>query len=274
MAWTDLARVKRYLSLSPDDTADDLSIQDSIDAAQAVADGWRASSGYAPSVLPPDGACAEGVTRLAALWFQARGTGEGFAGFSDTGQTIGTPYYEQRRSILLMLGCPRPSVDGYVAPVVDPGAVVGIPAGGQPGEALVKLSADDYDVAWGAPNTRSSAMYAYAGTDFQADPGPGGICIDTTGGTSQRGLAISGVDHAGTTRNLGVILIGDNITISDDGVTPPTTGFARYVVTSQPVDMGGWWAFTADRTDSVGSQQPPPVGTVVKVTLTTSGVGA
>ena len=115
MAWTDLARVKRYLALPSTDTADDASIQDSIDAAQVLAETARAGSGYAPSEQAPDDACAEAVTRWAALLFQARGTGEGFAGFVDAGQTIGTPYYEQRRTILMLLGTPKPSVDGRVS---------------------------------------------------------------------------------------------------------------------------------------------------------------
>jgi hypothetical protein len=33
----------------------------------------------------------------------------------DAGQTIGTPYYEQRRTILMLLGTPKPSVDGRVS---------------------------------------------------------------------------------------------------------------------------------------------------------------
>lgn len=115
MAWTDLARVKGYLALSPSDTADDAVIQGSIDAAQVMAERARAGSGYPESESAPDDACAEAVTRWAALLFQARGTGEGFAGFVDTGATIGTPYYEQRRTILMLLGVPKPSVDGRVA---------------------------------------------------------------------------------------------------------------------------------------------------------------
>ena len=146
MAWTDLARVKRFLSLP--DTIDDQTIQDCIDAAQAVAERWRASSGYPPSVPAPDGACAEGVTRLAALWYQARGTGEGFAGFVDTGATIGTPYYEQRRSIMVLLGCPRPVTDGFESPALPVPPIDDLPPGGLAGDALLKASDDDWDVMW------------------------------------------------------------------------------------------------------------------------------
>jgi len=119
MAWTDLATVKAYLGLAPGDTSDDAVVQESIDAAQVLAYRTRQSSGYVddPEVAPDAGA-ASGVTRWAALLFQARGTGEGFAGFVDTGAVIGTPYYEQRRTILLLLGVPRPTVDAD--PVVAP----------------------------------------------------------------------------------------------------------------------------------------------------------
>lgn len=112
MAWTDLARVKAYLAIEVGDTGDDPVISEAIEAAQVMASRARAGAGYieeTPEVVPDEGA-AEGVTRWAALLFQARGTGEGFAGFVDTGATIGTPYYEQRRTILLLLGVPRPVV--------------------------------------------------------------------------------------------------------------------------------------------------------------------
>lgn len=120
MAWTDLARVKRYLALDVADTGDDDIVQEAIDAAQVMAYRGRQSSGYIddPEVAP-DQAAAAAVTRWAALLFQARGTGEGFAGFVDTGAVIGTPYYEQRRTILMLLGVPRPTVDD-VRPVVMP----------------------------------------------------------------------------------------------------------------------------------------------------------
>ena len=113
MAWTDLERVKEYLGLKPDDKTDDTIIGQAIDAAQVMATRSRASSGYLdddPAVAPDEGA-AEGVTRWAALLYQSRGTGEGFAGFVDTGANIGTPYYETRRTILMLLGVPRPSID-------------------------------------------------------------------------------------------------------------------------------------------------------------------
>ena len=114
MAWTDLARVKRFLALAESDTADDAVITDAIEAAQHLAITTRASSGYVgddPNT-PPNAGAREAVTRWAALLYQARGTGEGFAGFIDTGATIGTPYYESRRTILLLLGVPRVTVDG------------------------------------------------------------------------------------------------------------------------------------------------------------------
>lgn len=111
MAWTDLERVKRYLGIT--DTSDDLVIQDAIDAAQVLAERVRSGGGYVGDdpATSPDAGATEGTTRWAALLFQARGTGEGFAGFVDTGATIGTPYYETRRTILLLLGVPRPMVD-------------------------------------------------------------------------------------------------------------------------------------------------------------------
>lgn len=116
--WTDLAAVKRFLAIAPADVTDDDVIQDSLDAAQHLAFSLRASSGYTDSpVTSPNAGATAGVTRWAALLYQARGTGEGFAGFIDTGAVIGTPYYESRRMILMLLGVPRPTVDG------TPGAV-------------------------------------------------------------------------------------------------------------------------------------------------------
>ena len=275
MAWTDLARVKRYLALDAADTTDDAVISEGIAAAQVLAVNARRQSGYVDSVTPPDDACAEGVTRWAALLYQARGTGEGFAGFVDAGQTIGTPYYEQRRTILLMLGCPRPTIDGMTTtPTPDPAD--GLPAGGLTGQSLVKASSADFDVKWDTPPGPTAGRWAYAGTSFVVDPGLGGIGIDTSGGSAQRGLAMSARDADGVgPRQLGRLLAGDTMILSN----PLTDGWARYIITEAPTanDAGlptEWWSFTADRTDTGGSTQPPPLGTIIIAHFTLAAGGA
>ena len=120
MAWTTVERVKRFLALAPTDDSDDQFIADCVESANFQAWTERRQAGYLSDGIDtaPNGAVSDATTRWAALLYQARGTGEGFAGFVDTGAVIGTPYYEQRRTILLLLGVPRPTVDAD--PVVAP----------------------------------------------------------------------------------------------------------------------------------------------------------
>jgi hypothetical protein len=88
---------------------------------------------------------------------------------------------------------------------------------------------------------------------------------------NSRTFSVNAVDADGFTRALSVILPGDNLTLTDDPATPPVTSFARYVITEPPVDAGGGvWTFTALRTDTAGSANPPADGTSVKVYLSSA----
>jgi hypothetical protein len=60
---------------------------------------------------------------------------------------------------------------------------------------------------------------------------------------------------------------GDNIVVTDDPAAPPVTGFARYVLTGDPVDHGTWVSIAALRTDTSGSTAPPANGTRLRVML-------
>ena len=115
--WTDLARVKRFLGIAVADESDDDVLTDAIASASYQAFTARARSGYTDeSETVPNAAVADGTTRLAALLYQSRGTGDGFV-LIDT-QPAGTPGYEQRRTISGLLGIPRPTIDGPPAPEV------------------------------------------------------------------------------------------------------------------------------------------------------------
>jgi hypothetical protein len=147
------------------------------------------------------------------------------------------------------------------------------PAPGLDSTAYVTVT-DDGSVIVGEPySSPGRGVWRYAGTDVSVDPGPGNIAIQGSG-NSPRVFAVSAVDADGFTRNLSLIAAGDNLTITDDPAAPPTTGFARYVVLASPTDNGTYYVAGANRTDTNGSQTPPPIGTRLRVSFATAGGGA
>lgn len=114
--------------------------------------------------------------------------------------------------------------------------------------------------------------YIYRGTDVSVDPGPGGWTVEVGGG-GVRTLAFSKTDENGEPRAVTLLQAGDTITVTDDPDTPPVTGWVRYVLTADPVDNGTWATATALRTDTIGSTNPPPLGSVVRVYTTWSASG-
>jgi hypothetical protein len=114
--------------------------------------------------------------------------------------------------------------------------------------------------------------YLYAGGTASVDPGVGGIAIQSIGGQSRR-IAISKTDADGTPRRPEMLLTGDTVTVTDSPATPPVTGWARYVLTNDPVDNGAFVVFDALRTDTTGTQTPPPIGTALRVYGSMSGGG-
>lgn len=147
------------------------------------------------------------------------------------------------------------------------------PSIGLSGTAYAQVATDGPTVIGEPYASAGQGVWAYAGTNATVDPGSGGIAINGTG-QSPRTFAISTTDADGFVRNLSVVRPGDNVTITDDPLVPPTTGFARYVVTSTPVDHGSWYSFTANRTDTAGTQTPPPVGTRLRASVGAGGSGS
>jgi hypothetical protein len=107
-------------------------------------------------------------------------------------------------------------------------------------------------------------VWEWGGEDAGADPGTGRIAIERGNGNG-RIFAVSKVDADGVTRFLTLVHPGDNITVTDDPTSPPVSGFARYVVNTDPVDHGTWVSLEAIRTDNTGPSTPPPVGTRIRV---------
>lgn len=101
------------------------------------------------------------------------------------------------------------------------------------------------------------------------NPGPGEISIENTGGQT-RTIRLNEVDYFGNAKNYNVILPGDNITVTNDPATPPVTGFARYAVLTDPVDLGDYVSIACERKDTSGTTTPPPVGTRLRVILSFS----
>lgn len=114
------------------------------------------------------------------------------------------------------------------------------------------------------------ATWDYAGDVTGVDPGAGNLAISGTG-SNPRTFAVSGVDNTGATRNFGILQVGDSLAVTDDPAAPPVTGFARYVLTSDPVNMGAYWTWTALRTDTSGATTPPPIGTSLRIYATFAG---
>jgi hypothetical protein len=124
------------------------------------------------------------------------------------------------------------------------------------------------------PGSTSTVEYLWGGDVTGIDPGAGYLRISGTG-NQPRTFAISEIDADGQTRNFGLLKAGDTIVITDDPDAPPISGFARYLLTADPVDQGAWWSAVALRTDTSGVTAPPPIGTRLRVTayLTESGSG-
>lgn len=111
------------------------------------------------------------------------------------------------------------------------------------------------------------ATWLFGGTVVGADPGSGNINISGTG-NQVRTFALSTTDSDGIERNLTPYVVGDIFIVSDDPDTPPITGFARYILVTDPFDEGGWLSFQAERTDTVGATNPPAIGTSLRVSGT------
>jgi hypothetical protein len=136
------------------------------------------------------------------------------------------------------------------------------PAGADGAPGTQGPKGDQGDPGPAGPGVTRSTRYDWAGTTTSADPGVGKLAISGTG-NQPRVLAINETDATGVFRSIGLLNLADSIVITDDA-DPPTT-FARYMLTADPTDHGTWWTMPVIRTDTVGSQQNPPVGTPLRV---------
>jgi hypothetical protein len=125
----------------------------------------------------------------------------------------------------------------------------------------------------GRAGPASGALFFEWRGDQVADPGAGGLAIAGRG-SSPRTFAVSKVDADGYARSFAILLPGDTIAITDDPAAPPITGFARYVVTADVIDRGGWVEIAANRTDTAGSQADPSIGTRLRAIGTFAGGAA
>jgi Collagen triple helix repeat (20 copies) len=166
-------------------------------------------------------------------------------------------------------GVPGPTgPEGPPGPQVDPSDLDPLPVGSipDPGVSLEYSRADHVHVG-GAGSGSLELGYLYAGTNAAVNPGLGHIAIDGTG-NQIRTIAINTTDADGFVRAVALLKVGDGLVVSDDPDTPPITGFARYMVVTDPVNMGGgWWQFTAERTDTIGSPTPPPLESRIRLTV-------
>lgn len=110
----------------------------------------------------------------------------------------------------------------------------------------------------GLPGYSGFFKYQYNNSqNATVDPGTGRVALDPTGGQN-RIIAISETDSLGNVRNPALIQVGDNVTLSDDPAPGlPVTIFGRYVVTGTGTDHGTWWSFPLERTNGVGTFNPP-----------------
>lgn len=147
------------------------------------------------------------------------------------------------------------------------------PSPGLDSTAYVTVTDDGSSIVGQPYASPGRGIWAYGGTNASVDPGAGRVAVDGSG-NSPRVFAISKVDADGFARNLSLLSAGDDLTVTDDPTAPPLTGFARYVLTAEPVDAGTYWTATANRTDTNGSQTPPPVGTRLRLSFTAGSGGS
>jgi hypothetical protein len=151
--------------------------------------------------------------------------------------------------------------DGYVY-TFTPGTAPP-PGGGTPGpEGPPGPPGPQGDPGPAGPGVTASIRYDWGGTNTATDPGVGRLSISGTG-NQPRVLAINETDATGTPRSIGLLNLADSIVITDDA--DPPTAFARYMLTADPTDHGTWWSMPVIRTDTVGGQQNPTVGTPLRV---------
>lgn len=110
-----------------------------------------------------------------------------------------------------------------------------------------------------------SASWKWSTVAPPADPGSGHATVLITSGTNNRHIAVSKVDADSMVRNLSTLAQGSMIVLTDDPDTPPTTAFRQYLVTSTPVDHGGWLSFQALRVATFGTQDIPAAETRVRL---------
>ena len=118
--------------------------------------------------------------------------------------------------------------------------------------------------AQGIPGYTGFYNYLWNNSGGAADPGSGHLSVRNDGGQN-RTLAISETDNTGALRNLGLVQVGDNITLTDNPVSGPVTVFSRYVVTNVGTDQGTFWTIPMTRTDGAGNFNPGANNTPLRV---------
>jgi hypothetical protein len=114
MAWTDTARVARYLGPSVPET--DPYLADCVDAANAWAQRKRIQAGYVVDTdISPSADVTQGTTMYAGELYRERGSADSFASFEETAgfAPIGTMGQINR-----LLGVGRAAVDAVPPEVV------------------------------------------------------------------------------------------------------------------------------------------------------------
>lgn len=109
-----------------------------------------------------------------------------------------------------------------------------------------------------------SASWYWSST-VAGDPGTGKVHIAVISGNERR-ITLSKIDREGDLRTL-TLNPGGTVVLTDDPLTPPTTAFRQYLVTSDVLDHGNWVSFTAIRVATYGIQDSPTAGTPVRLLL-------
>jgi hypothetical protein len=123
----------------------------------------------------------------------------------------------------------------------------------------------------GPPGIAANATYQWrisATADADVDPGSGNLTVETTGGNNRR-IAISTTDAGGVTRAVGILKVGDILTMSyDSNASPPPDSVAQYILISTPAAQGTWYKLETVRVLLYGAPAVPPAGAVVQITTT------
>lgn len=130
----------------------------------------------------------------------------------------------------------------------------------------VLAAVDDLYTKVGNDLPRVDSTWNWSGqSNDQSDPGSGTAWVKITDGAN-RVVSISNTDRNGNSvgAKIGPLLVPGTHVVLMDYPGGSVTGFRIYLVTDTVQNKTSWWRFTAQRVATLGTQDLPAAGTVVR----------